>query len=310
MLKGKWLVTGGSGFAGRGLLRHIRREGWPCEVTVYSRDGKKQWELRRLYPEAHCVLGDVRDLNRLTAVATGHDGIIHMAALKHIPEAEQNVDECFAVNIDGSRNVALAAVQVGIPQVIGLSTDKACAPMNTYGLSKAAMERIFAEANRWGSTRFVCVRYGNVVGSTGSVIPLFYQQLADFGEVRVTDKNMTRFWISVDEAIDLISYAAERQTGTIIYRCGAMKIIDLAELIAAGKPIKVTGIRPGERLDERLVDYSESQHCEQDGDYYLLHPPTMEGNGLPEPWTYTSSNPAHWIGKTEMAAMIEDVKNV
>ncbi len=310
MLKRKILVTGGSGFLGRGLLRRIRREDWAAEVTVYSRDGKKQAELRRLYPEAHCVLGDVRDLNRLTAVAAGHDLVIHAAALKHIPEAEHNVDECFAVNIDGSRNVALAAVQAGVPQVIGLSTDKACAPMNTYGLSKAAMERIFAEANRWGETQFATVRYGNVVGSTGSVIPLFYQQLEDFGEVRVTDKNMTRFWISVDEAIDLISYAVEKRVGTIVYRCGAMKIADLAELIAAGKPVRITGIRPGERLDERLVDYSESQHCEQDGDYYLLYPPTAKRNGDHEPWTYVSSNPAHWIEKQEMAAMIEDAKGV
>jgi FlaA1/EpsC-like NDP-sugar epimerase len=199
---------------------------------------------------------------------------------------------------------------VGIPQVIGLSTDKACSPLNTYGLTKALMERIFAEANRWGGTQFATVRYGNVVGSTGSVIPLFYQQLDDFGELHVTDKNMTRFWISVEEAIDLISYAVSKRKGTIIYRCGAMKVIDLAELIANGKPIKVTGIRPGERLDERLLDYSESQHCEQEGDYYLLYPPTGKGNGVHEPWTYLSSAPAHWISKKEMATMIEDARGV
>jgi len=312
MLTGRILVTGGSGFLGRGLLRRIRRESWPCEVTCLSRDETKQYELKRRYPEVRCVLGDVRDLERLTAAAAGHDIIIHAAALKYIPEAEYNVQECIDVNIHGSRNVVLAALRAGVRQVVGLSTDKACLPVNTYGMTKALMERMFAAANG-RETRFSTVRYGNVVGSTGSVIPIFQQQLTDFGEVRVTDKNMSRFWLSIDEAIDLIVYALLNEAvglQTCVYRCSAMRIIDLAELIAGGKPAQITGIRPGEKIDERLVDYSESLRCEQDGDYYILYPPTVAPVGAGEPWTYLSSSPAHWITRDEMANMIADAEEV
>ena len=311
MLKGKVLVTGGSGFLGRGLLRRIRREGWPVEVTVYSRDEEKQHQLRHRYPEVRCILGDVRDIERLTVACAGHDIVIHAAAVKFIPEAEHNVAECIAVNVDGSRNVALAAVRAGVEQVIGLSTDKACLPVNTYGMTKAIMERLFMEARRWSAgTWFGCVRYGNVVGSTGSVIPLFRQQLEDSGEVRVTDKNMTRFWLSIDQAIDLISHANTAiMPATYVYRCPAMRIVELAEVMAGDHPVRITGIRPGEKLDERLVDYSESLRCVQDGDFYALLPPIAEAKGE-EPWTYVSSTPARWIEKDEMVAMIADAQEV
>jgi UDP-N-acetylglucosamine 4,6-dehydratase len=310
MLKGNVLVTGGSGFLGRGLLRRIRRDSWPAEVTVYSRDEEKQQQLRRRYPEVRCILGDVRDLERLTAACTGHDIVIHAAAVKYIPEAEHNVAECIAVNVDGSRNVALAAVRAGVKKVVGLSTDKACLPVNTYGMTKAIMERLFMEANRWSDTRFTTVRYGNVIGSTGSVIPLFRQQLADSGEVQVTDKNMSRFWLSVDQAINLICYALTWGCpATVVYRCPAMRIVELAEVMAVGRPVKIIGIRPGEKMDERLVDYTESLRCVQDGDYYALLPPIAEVNG-DSPWTYVSSSPARWIEKDEMAAMIADSEEV
>lgn len=315
MLKGKILITGGSGFLGRGLLRRIRAENWPVDVTIYSRDETKQDELHRRYPEARCILGDVRDLSRLEPAVYGHDIIIHAAALKYIPEAERNVQECIDVNIQGSRNVVLAAQHGGVKQVVGLSTDKACLPVNIYGMTKAVMERMFAAANGSFPTVFTTVRYGNVVGSTGSVIPLFKRQLEDYGEVRVTDKSMTRFWLSIDEAIDLIVHALDNSSQedspqTFVYRCPAMWLLDLAELIADGAPVKITGLRPGEKLHERLVDYSESPRCRDDGPYCLLYPATASPVSDSEPWTYLSSAPAHWVNKDQMATMIEDAKGV
>ena len=173
----KVLVTGGAGFLGRGLLRHVKRDSLDWEITVYSRDETKQDECRRRYPFARYVLGDVRDVDRLRTVMMGHDIVIHAGALKYIPEAEKNASECVSVNVGGTQAVMRAAEAAGIKHVVGISTDKAVQPVNVYGCSKMAMERLFADTAQFeGGPEFVCVRYGNVVGSTGSVIPLFKRQ--------------------------------------------------------------------------------------------------------------------------------------
>lgn len=320
--KGNILITGGSGFLGRAILRKAEREGWPAHFTVYSRDETKQWELKRRYPHVRCVLGDVRgDLARLIAVMHGHDLVIHAAAVKYIPEAEFNVFEAVEVNIDGSRNVAMAAIAAQVATVVGVSTDKACAPLNLYGMTKAVMERLFGEANRMSQTRFVTVRYGNVIGSTGSVIPAFKGQIERDGGVKVTDKRMTRFWLSHDAAVEQVLWAAESATkypgSTFINPCSAMAIVDLAQAVwqSVGRdgvvPITYTGIRPGEKLHEALFNEQEGPRAfVDDSGFFVLKPatdPAPLGEGL---HSYASDMPSRWVGVDEMAGLITEAEGV
>ena len=329
MLTGRVLITGGSGFLGRAILRRAEREGWPARFTVYSRDETKQWELKHRYPKVDCLLGDVaRDLPRLIAAMAGHETVIHAAAVKYIPEAEFNAFEAVEVNIEGSRNVALAAHAAGVQTVVGISTDKACAPLNLYGATKMVMERLLAEANRLGSTRYVNVRYGNVVGSTGSVIPLFRRQLDERGRISVTDPRMTRFWLGVDQAIDLIlrahNQAAERPGCTFIDACPAMSIIDLAGAVyrawcedqgrepSADVPVDFVGIRPGEKLAEELFGAQEAPRVDLDADGFSLRPATIPPSGESCGYEagYSSEAPARWLSQNEMIALIRDAEAV
>ncbi len=310
MLEGNVLITGGAGFLGRAILRRAVRDNWPCRFTVLSRDEEKQVKLQRQFPDVRCLLGDVRDRDRLEAAFAGHNIVIHAAAMKYVPEAEHNVAECIAVNVEGTRNVALAAIHAGVETVVGISTDKAVLPTNTYGMTKALMERLFMELHGRGETKFALVRYGNVVGSTGSVIPLFEEQ-ARAGRVTVTDDKMTRFWLSVDAAVDLIVTAGQPASGTILVpRCAAMRVVELARLIAADAKVEIVGARPGEKLHERLVDYRESAQAMQIGENYCLSSPTSPPTSEVEPWTYSSQYPARWIEPAEMTAMIEDARGV
>lgn len=296
-MRGNILITGGAGFLGRAIIRRAIREKWEARFTVYSRDENKQFEVKRRYgkdADLRFVLGDVIDAGRLRDVMTGHDIVIHAAAVKFIPEAEWNVREAIRVNVEGSNAVAEAAVRAGVETVIGISTDKACAPLNTYGATKMLMERIFSEWARIQSrTHFATVRYGNVIGSTGSVIPLFEKQMADRGELQVTDPRMTRFWLSADAAVDLIllalGYAEGRPGATLIGANPAMAITELAtavwrlylaehggsltgafEKVTSSKrklrlaareslpKLRFTGIRPGEKLAEQLFNEQEA----------------------------------------------------
>lgn len=323
MLTGRVLITGGSGFLGRGILRRLHRDGWPARVTVYSRDEFKQYQIKRRWPQVSCVLGDVRDRDRLAAIMLGHDTVIHAGAVKFIPEAESNIAETLAVNITGSENVARAAVEAGIKTVIGISTDKACGPLNAYGATKMLMERLFAEANRWGDTRFATVRYGNVVGSTGSVVPVFLDQIRDHGEIRVTDENMTRFWLSVDQAVDLIVRAVDNADAypghTFIDACPAMTIRALAEAVWSHRynygtqlepEIKVIGVRPGEKFHESLFNEQESPRVEADDDLGFRLRPATSAPVTSALTSYDSNQPCRWIGKEEMIAMIRDAQQL
>lgn len=322
MLEGNILITGGAGFLGRAILRRAERESWPARFTVYSRDETKQWELRHRYPDVRCVLGDVaRDLERLVAVMQGHDTVIHAAAVKYIPEAEHNVFETIAVNVEGSRNVAMSARAAGVRTVIGVSTDKACGPLNVYGMTKGIMERLFSEADRMGSTRFVNVRYGNVIGSTGSVVPIFRRQADEKGELRVTDSRMTRFWLSVDEAIDLIDWAASSAScepgRTFIPMCPAMKIDDLAAAVwemaypGVAPVITYSGVRPGEKLHEALFNEQEAPRVQRDGQHgFIMAPATEPGSLSPAAMAYTSDHPKRWLTRDEAIALIRDAEGV
>lgn len=324
MLSGQILLTGGSGFLGRAFLRRAHNENWPAKFTIYSRDEEKQWHIRRRWPNVHCVLGDVaRDFDRLMAVCSGHDTVIHMGAVKFIPEAEHNVLETIAVNVDGSRNVGLAAIAAGVRTVVGISTDKACSPANTYGFTKALMERMYGELDaRQEHTRLVTARYGNVVGSTGSVIPVFRQQIRDNKQLKVTDNRMTRFWLSVDEAINLIKLAHNNAViyggHTFIPNCPAMKIDDIARMVwnlempESEPDIIYTGMRPGEKLHEALFNEQESPRVAKfvhEG--FVMRPATESAwKTIPDRMVYESSHPDRWMEPLEMVALIQDAKEI
>lgn len=318
---------------GRAIIRRAAAQGLSHNIIVYSRDEMKQWELKQRYPDVTCILGDVaRDLDRLIAVCVGADTVLHLAAVKFIPEAEHNVLETIEVNVTGSQNVALAAMASGVKKVVGISTDKACAPANLYGATKMVMERMYGEfAKRAYPTNFVTARYGNVIGSTGSVIPVFKNQIEKEGRIRVTDPRMTRFWFTVDEAIDLIELAwknSEEFNGyAFIYPCRAMTIMEIAntvwEMERPGKVpiIDIMGVRPGEKLHEDLVNAQEAPRTAKvfQNDFekedpvfkgYVMAPatqPSIEGH-ISEP--YSSSNPVSWIEAEEMAKAIKDAQTV
>lgn len=259
MFYGKVLITGGSGFLGRAILRRAKRDDWPCQFTVYSRDELKQAQCRRKYKDVRYVLGDVRDTERLALVAAGHDLVVHTAALKYVPEGEHNVSECISVNVGGTQSVITSSRVAEVPRVVVISTDKAVAPSNVYGMTKALCERIVGETVDYESeTMVTAVRYGNVIGSTGSVVPEFERQARECGVVNVTNPEMTRFWMTADEAIDLIVLASQEQRGVIaIGKPMSMELGDLVAAVAPKARTNVVGLRPGEKLHEVLLTQAE-----------------------------------------------------
>lgn len=305
------LITGGAGFLGRAIVRALDRpELWleagvepPELITIYSRDEAKQWAMGNRYGHLGAlrfVLGDINDTQRLAATMVGHDTVIHAAAIKFIPEAERNVRETIKVNVQGSLSVLDAANRARVDTLIGISTDKACAPLNVYGMTKAVMERAFQEGRPHGRT--VIARYGNVIGSTGSVVPVFLNQLAKDFAIRVTDPDMTRFWMTGADAVRILIHALADTRDRIIYVPKA-RALDMAEvagavLSAAGRPD--TGwdrmpVRPGEKKHEDLVIEAESfrTHGTLDpevssGDYLYIEPATATPP-YSESWHFSSA---------------------
>lgn len=320
------LITGGAGFLGRGILRRIEHSAPPRpRVTIFSRDEHKHHALKQQYPWVNTSLGDVCDSDRLELVTAGHDIVIHAAAMKYVPEAERDVSEAVRVNIEGSRNVAVAAIRNNVKTVVGISTDKAVSPRNTYGMTKMAMERIFQEYNRLSQTptRLVNVRYGNVVSSTGSVVPLFRQQIAEQGRPSITSGAMTRFWISIDDAVSLIEYAlinAHISPGaTFVAACPAMSIEDVAKAVwqMEGKlpqdfEMSVIGTRPGEKIHELLVADFEAHYAVENHTDYFTIPQAMAlaGEGSSDVMPYESSLPRHTLEIDEFIRLIEDAERV
>lgn len=318
MLVGNVLITGGSGFLGRGIMRRAARDGWPAKFFVLSRDEKKQWEARQKFPDTKFILGDVTDYHRLVNVFSGMDYVVHAAALKYIPEGELNADECVRVNIDGARVVRDAAVAAGVPRVVGISTDKAAQPVNVYGMTKAVMERLFAEAATTDVTKFTTCRYGNVIGSTGSVVPVMRQQFRETGYVNITDPCMTRFWMSVDEAVDVILSALVALPGTIVVpnpRAATMADVATAVLRVEGADfgqrgnVQIIGKRPGEKQHEDLISHYELFRTQLFGEkHYLILPPGSEDYSNDRPTL--SSDQAEHIGIAELSDMIRDAGGV
>ncbi len=312
-------LTGGAGFLGRAIMRRASLfSPDPIQFTVYSRDEAKQSAARTEFPDATYILGDVRDYDRLNLAMAGHDVVLHLAAMKYVPQGESNVWEVMAVNVDGSANVALTAAANGVSQVVGISTDKACRPVNVYGMSKLVMERMFQEAAGWETgTKFNLVRYGNVVASTGSVIPMFRQQ-AQQGTITLTDPYMTRFWLSVDNAVELIAEALrEPEGGTVliplldsaIMRDVADAAIDV-ELGDDHKDIyfKITGPRFGEKTHEDLLGPQERPYaaCGPRDDVIRLYPVTQGPREGQWPDAYSSEAPLHGLSVDNLVDLIQE----
>lgn len=322
-LRGRILITGGAGFLGRGIMRAATRDGWDARFTIISRDEMKQAHCRVMYPEARYILGDITDTERLALAMAGHDYVIHAAALKYIPEGEFNADECVRVNIDGARSVISAARAAGVGRVVGISTDKAAQPVNIYGMTKAVMERLFAGASDGFGPIFTTCRYGNVIGSTGSVVPVMRQQFRDHGYVKITDPYMTRFWMPVDYAVATILRAFEATPGSVKIpdpRAASMENVAYAVLMSLGETVdmsklpddrvRIIGKRPGEKQHEDLISHYElyrTTYNEALHDYELL-PPGNENYASELPTL--SSDRAVAVKREVLAEWIKDAVTV
>jgi len=274
------LLTGGTGSFGKKFVRMVLQNFKPKKLIIYSRDELKQFAMmEKISPENYPIryfLGDIRDLDRLRRAMQGVDYVVHAAAYKHVPAAEYNPFEFVKTNIIGAQNVIEACLDAKVEKVVALSTDKACNPINLYGATKLASDKIFVAANSYSGsskTRFSVVRYGNVVGSRGSVIPFFLNQ-AKKGIIPITDPEMTRFWITLEDAVKMVWYAFENSYGAELYvpKIPTMGIMDLADVVCPGVPTKIIGIRPGEKLHEVMVSEDDSRYTFDFGNYYAILP--------------------------------------
>ncbi len=324
------LVTGGTGSFGRRFVETVLARHAPRKLIVYSRDELKQSEMQqdlavRFEPEAMArmrfFLGDVRDRARLTLALRGVDIVIHAAALKQVPAAEYNPSECIATNVMGAENVVWACLTNGVQRVIALSTDKACNPINLYGATKLASDKTFVAANNLSGdigARFAVVRYGNVVGSRGSVIPYFQKLLASGAKaLPVTDPRMTRFWITLPEGVDFVlsSLALMRGGEVFVPKIPSMKVADLAAAMCART--EIVGIRPGEKLHEMMISSDDARTTADLGDRYAIEPafaeyrrePFRRASGLhavPEGFCYASDTNTEWLTPEKLLAMAEE----
>lgn len=280
------LITGGTGSFGKEFIKTILRDYKPRRVIVYSRDELKQFEMAQEFdsPAMRYFIGDVRDAERLRQAMRDVDFVVHAAALKQVPAAEYNPMECIKTNVHGAENVISAALENEVEKVVALSTDKAANPINLYGATKLASDKLFVAANNitgFRRTRFSVVRYGNVAGSRGSVVP-FFRKLLDDGaqELPITDPRMTRFWITLQQGIDFVLKAFQRMQGGEIFvpKIPSIRITDLAESLAPGLPTKIVGIRPGEKLHEVMCPADDSHLTLEFHDHYLIRPTIRMGN--------------------------------
>jgi UDP-N-acetylglucosamine 4,6-dehydratase len=313
------LLTGGTGSFGNAFVERVTTT-WPeTVVRVFSRDELKQSEMRARFGDdrVRYMIGDIRDRGRMTRAAQGADVLVHAAAMKQVPACEYNPFEAVRTNVLGAQHVVDAAIDAGVRKVVGLSTDKAVNPVNLYGATKLCAEKIIVQGNAYAAhsdTRLACVRYGNVLGSRGSVVPLFTAQ-AEQGGLTVTDERMTRFWITLDQAVDLVLYSLENMTGGEVFipKIPSMRVVDLAEAMAPGIPIRVTGIRPGEKLHELLLTSDEARHSIDAGDVYVVLPEHPwwtdaprwgDGKPLDDGFVYASDTNDEWLGVDALRALV------
>jgi UDP-N-acetylglucosamine 4,6-dehydratase len=274
------LITGGTGSFGKKFVAGLLKNFKPRRVVVYSRDELKQYEMQQDFdqPVMRYFIGDVRDGERLRTAMKGIDFVIHAAALKQVPAAEYNPMECIKTNIHGAENVIQAALEANVEKVVALSTDKAAQPINLYGATKLASDKLFIAANNMAGghrTSFSVVRYGNVVGSRGSIVPLFNKLIAEGADhLPITDPRMTRFWISLQQGVDFVVKSFERMSGGEIFvpMIPSVRIPDLAAAMAPNLPIRVIGIRPGEKLHEVMCPTDDSHLTLKFQDHFVIKP--------------------------------------
>lgn len=324
------LITGGTGSFGRALVKAVLARSAPRRLIVFSRDEQKQYEMERQFStKAHpCMryfIGDVRDMDRLELAMRDVDYVVHAAALKHVPTAEYNPFECIHTNVMGAENVVKAAIRCNIDKVVALSTDKAASPINLYGASKLASDKIFVAANNLsghGGPRFAVVRYGNVFGSRGSVVPLYREMVAEGAKsLPITDPRMTRFWIGLPQGVNFVlSSLAMMQGGEIfVPKIPSTHITDIAQAIGPGLPTEVIGIRPGEKLHEMMITIDDARNTLALEDRYVIEPAHAFWDGgnymangaapVAEDFQYGSDTNEEWLDAEGMEAMIRQVEN-
>jgi len=313
------LLTGGTGSFGKGFVRIMLKKYKPKTIRIFSRDEFKQQQMRQLYdgPCLRYFIGDVRDKERLERAMKGVDIVVHAAALKQIPSCEYNPFEAVKTNILGAQNVINAAIDNNVEKVMAISTDKAVNPVNLYGATKLCAEKIFVQANSYvgtGRTKLSCVRYGNVVGSRGSIVPLFKEQRKN-KTITVTDERMTRFWITLDRGVEFVIKCIELMHGGEVFvpKIPSMRVIDLAKAIAPECEISLIGIRPGEKLHEVLVSEEESRHTLEFENFFVIEPEYswwsgenwVRGKRLKDGFKYSSDANSEWLTIEKMKRMIE-----
>lgn len=311
------LITGGTGSFGRAFVRNLTRANLPSSwhrIIIYSRGEHAQEDMAREFcgdPRLRFFIGDVRDKDRLEMAMRDVDTVVHAAALKIVPIAEYNPTECVATNVTGTENVVKAALRSGVRRALLLSTDKAVNPINLYGSTKLAAEKIFCASNSLAAGRcaFSVVRYGNVVGSRGSVVPLFKKLASEGKTLPITHPDMTRFWITMDQATALVHQSLWKMEGgeIAIPKIPSMKIVNLAKMIAPRIGIEIVGIRPGEKIHECLITADEARMTTDEGDCYIIH--TREkhpdsGPMVPDGFSYASNTNDKWLTDEEMEKLI------
>lgn len=319
------LVTGGTGSFGRRLIKTILSRWNPSRLIVFSRDESKQFDMSLefptdTHPNLRYFIGDVRDYSRLEMAMRGVDIVVHAAALKQVPAAEYNPFECIRTNVNGAENVVRASIVNNVQNVVALSTDKAASPINLYGASKLASDKIFVAGNNLSGqdgTRFSVVRYGNVIGSRGSVVPLF-RRLIDEGvdTLPITDDRMTRFWITLDQGVDFVLSSLTLMKGGEIFvpKIPSMRIVDLAQAMAPNLPIRTVGIRPGEKLHETMVTEDDARHTVELEDRYVIEPnlhfweefrrAPENGKPVEQDFRYASNTNDDWIGVEQFRELL------
>lgn len=324
------LITGGTGSFGKKYTQILLKNYKPNKIIIYSRDELKQYEMASEFSHSSMryFIGDVRDESRLNTAMNGVDFVIHAAAMKHVPIAEYNPMECIKTNIHGAQNVINASLKNGVEKVIALSTDKACNPVNLYGATKLASDKLFIAANNIAGqspTRFSVVRYGNVVGSRGSVVPLFKKLIENAAkELPITDERMTRFWITLEDGVKFVLKNFERMHGGELFipKIPSMKITDLAATLAPNLPIKLIGIRPGEKLHEIMISADDALHSLEFDDHYVITPSIrfydkeadfainklgQKGSSIKSGFEYRSDNNTQWLNQQSLKEMIERI---
>ncbi len=314
------LVTGGTGSFGKKFVETVLKRYKPARLIVFSRDELKQVEMRQVFNQS-CMryfIGDVRDSERLHRAFKDVDYVVHAAALKHVPVAEYNPFEAVKTNVIGAENVINVALDNGVKKVVALSSDKAVNPVNMYGATKLCADKMFVASNNYSGidgTQFAVVRYGNVLGSRGSVVPVF-QKLRKSGTIPITDERMTRFWITLEQGVELVLNAFELMHGGEIFvpKIPSMKITDLADVIAPDCKRKIVGIRPGEKLHEVLIPADEMRSTVEFKDMYVIcpeiegwkNPQLKAGKLVKESFEYSSNNNTVWLSKNDLKKLIRE----